>query len=369
MANTLPSSFIALIVPGSGDIANGIGRTNQGYPRGGFDSRGPQWGPRFGFAYDPFGYGRSVVRGGFGITYDRSGTNIHIWNCRQTRQRFCGRRCPSAGCRNLPPAAPHWLRRTSRVCNGRPCPHRLQLQPGRAARTWIQHGPGRGIRRNLSRHLMQSRNLNAIPYGTTFTREAQDPALYPGGVVPDTEPNLQEAYRQAGLRFSGANAKRVEFLRPYRGYGNIIYREPVGSANYHSLQMSLDRRFAQGLQFNVSYTWSKTLATANGDQELTHPFDTRRHDYRLASFDRPHAFSASFVYQAPKLGRYIGNHWLARAVLDNWQVSGITSVSSGAPLELAASIVGVNGIESQAHIPNLRVCICAVSRSPARMDL
>jgi len=49
----------------------------------------------------------------------------------------------------------------------------------------------------LSRHLAQGRNLNAIPYGTTFTREAQDPSRYPGGVAPDAEPNLAAAYRQA----------------------------------------------------------------------------------------------------------------------------------------------------------------------------
>jgi hypothetical protein len=129
---------------------------------------------------------------------------------------------------------------------------------------------------------MQTRNLNAIPYGTTFTREAQDPTLYTAGNVPDIEVNLPEAHRQAGLRFSGATAKRVEFLRPFPGYGNIQYAEFVGSANYHSLQIAANRRFSQGLSFSLSYTWSKALDTANTDLETTHPYDTRRSCVRRA---------------------------------------------------------------------------------------
>jgi len=192
----------------------------------------------------------------------------------------------------------------------------------------------------LSRHLAQVRNLNAIPYGTTFTRAAQDPTQY-GGIVPDVEPNLPEAYRQAGLQFSGARAKRVEFLRPYPGYGNILYREYVGSANYHSLQIAANRRFSRGLQFGASYTWSKAMDTANGDAEGTHSFDTRRYDYRLASFDRQHVLGAGFVYGIPKLSAYLGNYRLARAMFDNWEISGITTVISGAPLELGFNIPGI----------------------------
>jgi len=165
--------------------------------------------------------------------------------------------------------------------------------------------------------------------------------LYAGGVVPETEANVQEAYRQAGLRFSGANARRVEFLRPYRGYGAISYREFGGSANYNSLQVALDRRFSGGLQFNASYTWSKVLATSNDDTELIHPYNSRAQDYRPPFFDRTHSFSAGFISQAPKFSSHLGNHAMARAVFDDWQISGISAIISGPPFELAVSIAGI----------------------------
>jgi hypothetical protein len=80
------------------------------------------------------------------------------------------------------------------------------------------------------------------------------------------------------------------------------------------------------------------LDTANTDFETTHPYDTRRYDYRLASFDHKHVFGAGVVYDVPNFNRHLGGHRLPGLLLDNWQISGITSIISGAPTELNMGI-------------------------------
>ncbi|HKC88228.1 MAG TPA: carboxypeptidase regulatory-like domain-containing protein, partial [Blastocatellia bacterium] len=78
LANTLPLAFLGLIVPNSGDITNGIGLPSNGAPRGGYESDSVLWGPRFGFAYDLTGDQKTVIRGGFGINYDRIRGDVTI---------------------------------------------------------------------------------------------------------------------------------------------------------------------------------------------------------------------------------------------------------------------------------------------------
>jgi hypothetical protein len=177
-----------------------------------------------------------------------------------------------------------------------------------------------------------------------FTRAAQNPTVF-GGVVPQLEPNLPAAYREAGLQFTGQNALNPNLLRPYPGYGAMRFRSFDSRADYDSLQAALQRRFSKSFSFGVSYTLSRARTDAATPTDATHPFDSRGYDYALASFDRTHYFVANYVWNLPKASRLLGGGALARAVLDNWTLSGISWIASGNPTELTLSIAGVNAAQ------------------------
>jgi hypothetical protein len=191
-----------------------------------------------------------------------------------------------------------------------------------------------------SRHNPRRSNLNALAYGSTFKSSAQDPTRYAGGVIPAAEPGLPTAHQAAGLGFSGQFALPVDFLRPYQGYSDITYNSFDGNSTYNSLQVSLQRRFSKGLTFGISYTYSRVRTTVPDETTYTNVADPRGYDYALATFDRTHFFVANFVWNLPNGSRLTGNHWLARAALDNWTLSGISTVASGNPAELVMSIAG-----------------------------
>jgi hypothetical protein len=189
----------------------------------------------------------------------------------------------------------------------------------------------------MSRHLVTSRDINAIPYGFAFTKAAQDPDCF-GGTVPDVEPGLPAAYSAAGFNFTGRcalgrNAYTNAPLVPYKGYGEIAYLGFGGTSNYNSLQVSLQRRFAQGLTFGTAYTWSKSLTTANGDEDTTDPYYPLL-DYRAASWDRRHVFALNYVYELPSITRHLGGpKWLS-VITDGFQISGVTQFMTGTPIDL-----------------------------------
>jgi hypothetical protein len=98
----------------------------------------------------------------------------------------------------------------------------------------------------------------------------------------------------------------------------------------------LQHRFGKGLTFGAVYTWSKTLTTANSDQDTQDTFNPLL-DYRAASWDRTHVFAANYVYDIPGITKHFGGpKWLSY-LTDNFQLSGITQLMTGTPIDLQNS--------------------------------
>jgi hypothetical protein len=137
-------------------------------------------------------------------------------------------------------------------------------------------------------------------------------------------------------------------LRPFPGYDAISIDEWASSSNYHSLQLSVTRRYARGLQIGAAWTWSKAMDYNSADGDTVSVLvPVRVWNYGLSTFDRTHVLKINWLYDVPKTPL---RNPVARAALDHWQVSGIASFISGEPLAIGYSFVravDITGTPSQ----------------------
>jgi hypothetical protein len=176
---------------------------------------------------------------------------------------------------------------------------------------------------NIGRHRLGRVNLNALPLGSAWLPQNQDP----------TKPFTTD----------GRNAKNQQLYRPYLGYGNATVNFFGAVSNYNSLQVNLTRNFRSGLQFGAAYTWSKALGIANGDQDDLHPFDYKKANYGLLDYDVPHMLVLNYVYNIPSFARGFMDNKAGRVIGKGWQVSGITTWQGGFPGNITVNFSGVGG--------------------------
>ena len=337
-----------IIVADGGDPLNGMQYTKNGeIPTGGWNSRGIMAEPRFGFAYDLLGSHKTILRGGVGMMHDRTQGNL-IFNTVFNNPAIV--QTPSVAANNV-------VNLPSLSTSSAEIPVQgdgnilAAAKDGHVPTVYsfslgVQQQIGRGTTLDiayvgtLSRHLVTSRNINAVPYGASFQFANQDPncSLWNGGGVPTVQPGMDPQYQAAGYNFNGWCAYghpsyTNAYLVPFKGYGQIPGLQWDGNANYHSLQASLQRRFSRGLTFGAVYTWSKSITTASSDQDEQNPFNAGL-DYRAASWDRTHVFAANYVYDLPNLAKHTGApKWLGY-ITDNYELSGVTQFMSGTPVDL-----------------------------------
>jgi len=339
--NTLPAFYVGKLVPNSGDISDGVTLASKGYPKGGIDPPVILPQPRVGIAWDVTGSHKTIVRGGFGTTFDRYQSGITGFGATSpplvlspTLSNGYLQDITAGGAGALSPLTTTGVNRDSTFPTI--YSYSIGVQRNIGAATVVDVAFVGSQSRNLARRI----NLNSPDYGSTFKPSSQDPTKFAGGVIPSVEAGLPSIYSAAGLSFSGANALPVDFLRPYQGFSDITYYSFDAESSYKSMQVEVRRRFARGLTFSGAYTLSRTTTTVTNDSIYTHFKDPAHFDYGLAGFDRTHYFVGTFVWDLPKVGARLGASRFVKAVLDNWTLSGYTSLTSGSPTELGLSISG-----------------------------
>ncbi len=318
---TLAAAYIGYEIPNSGVFANGMLQQGKGINKYLMENRGPQWGPRFGMAWDVTGHQNLVVRAGGGMYYDRiQGNKIFdmirnppVTTAPTLNYGYAQDINPASAL--LAPPNVYMSDLTGHVPTVYNYTVSIQSKlPGSFVLDTAYVG-------SQSRHLPDQLNLNAIPYGATFLPQNQDKTL-------------------AASSLAGQTALPTNFLRPYKGLGDITLYENTANSNYNALQVTLNRRFAKGLFTGIAYTWSHALTnvTSDTDYKSIDQYDHLR-NYSNASFDRRHNLVANFVYDVPRI---LSSTGFAHSILDGWQLSGIARLVTGDPFTPGFSISGVN---------------------------
>ena len=290
-----------------GNPFNGLVQENKGIPPGFVDHKYGNVEPRIGFAYDPWGNGKTAIRGGFGIFHERIRQNVNSFDALGNPPLVFSPTIPNGTIDQLGPGL---------VASGVRTPVSLRT-PAKDGKIPTTYSWSIGVQRELpwklgldvayvgeqSRHLQYIYDLNQFPVGSTT-----------GGLT------------------APPNSTWLAVAR-FVGYSQVNYTDYGANAEYNALQVAITRRFSRSLTLRADYTYSKNRDLSDSDDTFTSVRDrfNPKLDYGPTGWDRPHVFNFNYVYDFPE---FRGRGAFLRLALGGWESSGVVRAWSGTPFSM-----------------------------------
>jgi len=149
----------------------------------------------------------------------------------------------------------------------------------------------------------------------------------------------------AGQVIGAGQAGQPLFQQFGRAASTTQVMSPLGTGQYNALQSTLQRRFQNGLQIGLAYTWSKTIGIADNSNSNPMVQSIRYFGLNraLTSFDRTHEFHITSVWELPfGKGKAWARSGIASALLGGWQTSNLLSMMSGTPFSVTGAATALN---------------------------
>jgi hypothetical protein len=306
----LPAVYIGFFVPGIGDPGTGgVLGSDPNFPRGFVNQWGVLPGPRLGFAWDPTGKGRTAIRGGAAILYT---LRVSKWGNFVNRPPSTYTPILNYGDMTtflqtggqLAPGSTFGYGTDDKAPDNYSLSFGVQQDLGRSFLLDVSYAG------TLGQHIPQTRSYNTLPPGARFLPQNADPS-------------------------NGNKPLPDQFFRPFPGYSSITISNNAYNSNYHSMLLTINRKFASGLRMGVTYTLSKYLDYSG----IPAYNNLRAWSYGYNGGDQRNNVVFNFSYDVPNLSKHWRDNAFVRALGDGWSISGVSQFVSGTPASISFSTV------------------------------